>query len=193
MYATIAELKELLDKVSSTDDTALTICLQAAETYINGNRGARRRFDQVSEARVFDGNGVALLPVPDLVSVTSITVAPGTGQAQVALAGTDYYLGPPADGRGRPYTWIELSDVGTYRVWPRGQRTITVTGTWGWPSVPDDIQLVALSLAARAWKSTQAGFSDVIGVDEAGQAQFSKAIGTFDSQVLKSYRRTVLL
>lgn len=186
-YATIGELKEALDKVTSGDDTILQLALDGATAFITGQ--TRRRFDQVTEARTLDGNGERRLVVPDLVSVTALTLAPATAGTPVALAVSDYYLGPTSDGSGRPYRWIDLSIVGAYAGWYQGQRTVSITGVWGWPAVPADIRMVCISLAARFWKSSQAGFSDTIGMDGDGSPVFSKQMTSWDRQVLKSYRR----
>lgn len=186
-YASSDQLKSVLDKTSGADDDVLGLALAGATAFIN--RECRRRFDSQTLTRTFTTSDVGRLVTPDLVSVTSLSRAAGTGQTPVVIASGSYFLGPDPVEDGWPYQWIDLSDVGTYPTFTTGFRTVTVVGVWGWERVPDDIVQVCISLAARFWKATKAGFNDTIGVDATGEVQFTKYMSTYDGKVLAHYRR----
>lgn len=209
-YASKELLRAALGKVSTADDALLQLCLDSATRFINETCGTR--FDQVTETRVFDGvtqpsnrlyNGMAAqrLHVDDFVSISSLAYVYYSGATPQVIASTGYYPGPASPQSDWPYTWIDLAIttasvwdiVSGSRVFPEGTRTVSITGVWGWPSVPADIVMACVALAAREWKATKAGFSDSIGVDQTGTVQFSSSLPTRVKETLAHYTRGGLM
>lgn len=139
-YVTLAEMKAYL-RILDTDDDALlalwvTTASRAVDTFCH------RQFGKVdaAEARTFTpvwdrhcGRYVA--QVDDLSTAAGLTVADST-----AVAVTDYELGPVnAPQKSQPYLRL-LTKVGG---------TLTVTGVWGWPTVPAAVKTATLLQAAR--------------------------------------------
>ena len=96
-----------------------------------------RHFYAHKGTRYFRGDGGRTLLLPsDLISVSSLTVdITGDGSTDYTLVeGTDYWLRPEsASQHGAPYWQIDLIPWGTQiGEWPKGERSIVITGLWGW-------------------------------------------------------------
>lgn len=91
-------------------------------------------------------------------AVTAVTLAAGTTYAQTLTVGTDWQLGPITAPNG-VYQWLELISpvpaAGSFSMVP-----ITVTGTWGWSSVPEDVRGWALEMIEDRWESDFAAYAD---------------------------------
>lgn len=108
----------------------------------DGRGGTGRTFTPVTETRVYDGSGLSILHVDDIVPGTSLTVTSfGTMLTDIILSNEYEKMGhsvlvrrtvqgnviPPAFG-GRPLTFA------------RGRQNISVTATFGYAAtVPGDI------------------------------------------------------
>lgn len=176
-YATTALIKARLNITNSTDDTVLgSVCdqvNQAIETI------ARRVLAPVPSATfLIDGDGSRCLTFKrGILAISALSVAPGTGQAKVTLASTDYFLRPSAPDRlpGFPATEIHLSDISfTVPSFGRGFDTVSMTATTGFAAIPDDVTDIALTVATRAWHAVQAGQTDVVGTDDMGRPIVSR-------------------
>lgn len=145
------------------------------------------------------------MPNLDIVSITTLQLAVGTNDAANSIYTTidsrDYFLEPTDRRDGWPALWIEMSDspVGTYSTatfswFSPGKNTIKVTGKFGWNTtsstgVPDDIKECTIELAVRLWRARDAGYSDVVGIDQMGTAVVSRAIPASVRMILDNYRR----
>lgn len=153
-YADLATLKSAaaLNVPDSAHDTRLLALLEAASRWIDGYCG--RDFAATAAERQFDGNGDAVLFLPDLVSVSRLrTRAPGANADADAWADWPagaYLLYPldaaPTQPGGRPYTRIAAA-AGAGRRFPSGRAAVSITGVWGYGSVRQD---TGLRIAAGA-------------------------------------------
>ena len=76
---------------------------------------------------------LGILWIPDLISVTAISLSFDNGKNYVDLAETDYLLGVGDDfDRNCSYNTVLLDANGDYSVFPRGQRSVRITGIWGY-------------------------------------------------------------
>ena len=143
LYAvSLDEFKQYISNQQDTsDDTDLTVALngahRAAENY------CQRSFAPAASAaaQLFKGNDARVLSIFDCTTVTAVTVN-GT-------AVTDF-VAEPTNGKSwtqqaRPYT--QLLRNAAY--WPSllGQANISVTATWGWSAVPDEVKSAVRILA----------------------------------------------
>lgn len=196
-YITAATLIDILGLDPATDTDTFDFFIEAAEAAIDAETG--RSFDSVTETRRFDvANPGAYLDVGDLVSVTAVGVADGTGAAYTTLTVTDYFLGPSVRPAGHPYRWIELSDVGSYS-YNYGFRTVEIAGTWGWAAVPADIKQVVASMVARTYQQSRGGgVSRITDIPGLGTIEFtdpttaqSGGFSAAESRTLRRYARLV--
>lgn len=78
-------------------------------------------------------SALGILWIPDLISVTSISLSFDNGGEYTELAETDYILAVGEDfDRRCSYSTIILDVNGDYSSFPRGQRSVKVVGVWGY-------------------------------------------------------------
>ena len=137
LYGDLAKLKDasLLDLSGPADDAPLFQLLMAVSEAVDNF--CNRRFYAIDEPRRFDGNGDALLPAPDLISVASLaTDDDEDGEYETAWAPSDYELLPlnasPAKHWGSPYNAVRVRPSSPRRQFARGQARIRIAGRWGY-------------------------------------------------------------
>ncbi len=191
-YTTLATFKARLDHLGSHDDAMLEQLIEAASRQIDGLCG-RSFYQQTAQTRTFTPEMGDLVWVDDLVSVTSLaTDEDGSRTYATTWASTDYDLGPEnAVAHGTPYTVIETTLNGRYR-FPFGRRTVQITGTWGWPAVPDAIEEATLLQAGRLFKRKDAPFG-IAGSADAGQLQTLPGMDPDVKKLVEPYRRLAVL
>jgi hypothetical protein len=192
VYASVEELKSRLDITTSdaARDADLLDCLLAASRTVDGL--TVRTFGQsASEARTFTAGFADLLPVDDLVSLTTVEAdEDGDRVYETSWSATDYDLDPEnAAARGEPYTSLRVTPMGT-RNFPAGRRGVRVTGVWGWPAVPEAVREATLVLAIRLFKRRDAPLG-VIAVGDASAAIRLPAVDPEAALMLAPYRRLV--
>lgn len=164
-YATLAEVKETLRLSDSVDDNMLDTALGAASRAVDEICG--RAFYQIANLAVsFRASFPKYLRTPDLVSVSLVETGDSTGTF-TTVASTEYQL-EPFDSvlSGRPYTTIQMVGTTSLPIHSNGRPSARITGTWGWPAVPDGVKQATLILTQRLFKRLDsplgvAGFGDL--------------------------------
>jgi hypothetical protein len=159
-YATVAELAAHLGlsdaitpsgvMVDAARNARYQLALDVASTAIETDCG--RVFTSASATKTLISKGGYVLPVPDLVSATTIkTDEDDDGIFETTLLAVDYELGSWNELRTDwPYEWVNRIDDQWPIPTPGGRRKlIEITGTWGWSSVPNPIKQACLLMAAR--------------------------------------------
>jgi len=195
-YATATTLKARAGITDTTDDTLLGLVCDQVNQYIESRTG--RVLAPIGTAvYLFDGDGSTSLflplpanaaPIGGIRAISLLEVAPNTGAAYATVPSTDYFLRQRVGMTG-PYERLIFSDVptSTYGSFPRGLSTVRLTGTGGWPAIPDDIIDVALTAATRAWFARQSGQVDIVGSTETGQPLISRFFSARDLGTLRAY------
>ena len=104
-----------------------------------------------SQARTYFYDGSGVLEIQDAQTITAVTLD------GVALTTDEYSAEPAGDA---PYTWLFLPEIGGFgmspemgftrnldRLWWKAlqrPQQVVVTGTWGWATIPDDVQRAAI-------------------------------------------------
>ena len=162
--------------IDSSLDTHIEFLILSAEDIIDRYTGngivAKRRFlnrsDQPDKTYYYDGNEAATIEIDDLLSVTSVTVDLVSGAGIALTQDTDYYLYPlSAQNNGEPYTSIQLIqpetritrnsrlDLANPYIFDEGQKTIAITGQFGYSVTPPKaIQYAATKIVAAALKES---------------------------------------
>lgn len=154
-YCTVDELIEWNRATVAPNSLMLERAINACSRGID--LFCERTFFQRTEARYFDvgcEQVIRLGPYNDLVSVTEIkSDDTRDGSFTTTWSVSDYQplpLNPNAGPEPRPYTDLRAAGA---RIFPEavGARTglIRVTGTWGWPAIPDAINQACVMHAAR--------------------------------------------
>jgi hypothetical protein len=179
LYFTVASLKSRVG-ISQTDVNsdaelhgACYAASRAIETYTD-----RTFYQSASQARTFIPQGWYELSLPafcELVSISELaTDDAGDGTFETVWAASDYQLlpvNPQAAPETRPYNCLRAVGTHTFpltvpTVLTRMDR-VRITGTWGWPAVPNAIRQAVAILAAETFRLKDAPFG-VAGFGEFG-------------------------
>jgi hypothetical protein len=200
-YATLTEIKNYLSISDNTDNDLLEDLIESASRSID--RIANRRFylDSSASARKYRAYSDIFVYTDDIGSTTGLVVAidtNGNGTYSTTLTlDTDFILDPlTAASLGRPYTQLTMvSNTQTWPIFPgltqNGLRPgVQVTAKWGWPSVPSDINMACLILAADLYKRKDAP-GGILGLGDLGAVRMSP-IGRDVTAIVRAYRKEVL-
>jgi hypothetical protein len=141
------------------------------------------------EADVSSGSAFLSLAPYDLRTVTQIRI---DTDLTPSILSTDEYRLYPINKPDGVYTSLRLQPLSfsTGRVmWP--MRQVEITGTWGFPSVPVDVQHACLVTVSIWLKRDVQAFSRVFNVDE-GRLERPDAIPAAASAALQPYVRAVM-
>jgi hypothetical protein len=200
-YATLAEIKAYMSISDSTDDTLLENLVESASRSID--RIANRRFylDATASARLYRAYSNIFVFVDDIGTTSSLVVAideNGNGTYSKTLTlNTDYILDPlTSQSLNRPFT--QLTMVSNTESWPifpgltsNGLRPgVQVTARWGWPSVPDDLNMACLILTADLYKRKDAP-GGILGLGDLGVVRMSP-IGRDVTAMVRAYKKEVI-
>jgi len=199
-YTTLNAMKSYLSISDNTDDTILETMVESASRSID--RIANRRFylDAAASAHQYRAYNDVFAYVDDIGTTSSLVVAideDGDGTFETTLTlNTDYLLDPlTAPSLGRPYT--QLTMVNTTYTWPifpgmfsNGLRPgVQVTARWGWPSVPDDIEMACQILTADLYKRKDSP-GGVLGLGDLGAIRMSP-LGRDVGAMVRAYKKEV--
>jgi len=193
-------MKACLSISDSSDDSILETMVESASRSID--RIANRRFylDANATSRQYRAYNDVFAYVDDIGTTSSLVVAmdeDGDGTFETTLTlNTDFILDPlTAPSLGRPYT--QLTMVNTTYTWPifpglfsNGLRPgVQVTARWGWPSVPDDIEMACQILTADLYKRKDSP-GGVLGLGDLGAIRMSP-LGRDVTAMVRAYKKEV--
>ena len=200
-YATLTQIKAYMSISDNTDNDLLEDLVESASRSID--RIANRRFylDATASARLYRAYSNIFVFVDDIGTTSSLVVAmdeDGNGTYSKTLTlNTDYILDPlTSPSLNRPYT--QLTMVSNTESWPifpgitsNGLRPgVQVTARWGWPSVPDDINMACLILTADLYKRKDAP-GGILGLGDLGVVRMSP-IGRDVTAMVRAYKKEVI-
>ena len=185
----------------NTDNDLLEDLIESASRSID--RIANRRFylDATASARLYRAYSDIFVYVDDIGTTSSLVVktdSNGDGTyAKTLTLNTDYILDPlTASSLGRPFTQLTMvSNTETWPIFPgltqNGLRPgVQVTARWGWPSVPDDINMACLILTADLYKRKDAP-GGILGLGDLGVVRMSP-IGRDVTAMVRAYKKEVV-
>ena len=144
LYGDLTKLKDtsLLDDPAggSGSDTELFQLLLAVSVAVENY--CNRRFSPLTATRTFDGTADVVLPVPDLLSVTTLkSDDDDDGTFETEWAATDYQLLPlnadPTQHWGGPYHALRVLTRGTKQTFDAGQARYEIAGIWGYRNLQE--------------------------------------------------------
>lgn len=151
-----------LPDVDIDSDAELSALISRASAVIQRWTGREFAPPTSAETRVFTypGRGRLELAPYEARAVTAVVLDSQPGGQQITLSTTDYAL-RPLPARDGVYQWLELAP---YRRCRGGQ--VSVTGDWGWPTVPDDVEHACIVTVATWMRRDVAAYSRVFNLDE---------------------------
>jgi hypothetical protein len=200
-YATLTQIKNYMSISDNTDNDLLEDLIESASRSID--RMANRRFylDATASARLYRAYSDIFVYVDDIGTTSDLSVAldiNGNGTYTKTLTlNQDYILDPlTASSLGRPFTQLTMvSNTETWPIFPgltqNGLRPgVQVTARWGWPSVPDDINMACLILTADLYKRKDAP-GGILGLGDLGVVRMSP-IGRDVTAMVRAYKKEVI-
>jgi len=185
----------------NTDNDLLENLVESASRSID--RIANRRFylDATASARLYRAYSNIFVFVDDIGSTSGLIVKTdedGNGTYSKTLTlNTDFILDPlTSQSLNRPFT--QLTMVSNTESWPifpgitsNGLRPgVQVTARWGWPSVPDDLNMACLILTADLYKRKDAP-GGILGLGDLGVVRMSP-IGRDVTAMVRAYKKEVI-
>jgi hypothetical protein len=200
-YATLTQIKAYMSISDNTDNDLLEDLVESASRSID--RIANRRFylDAVASARLYRAYSDIFVYVDDIGTTSSLVVktdSNGNGTyAKTLTLNQDYILDPlTASSLNRPFTQLTMvSNTETWPIFPgltqNGLRPgVQVTARWGWPAVPDDINMACLILTADLYKRKDAP-GGILGLGDLGVVRMSP-IGRDVTAMVRAYKKEVI-
>jgi hypothetical protein len=200
-YATLTQIKAYMSISDNTDNDLLEDLVESASRSID--RIANRRFylDATASARLYRAYSDIFVYVDDIGTTSSLVVktdSNGNGTyAKTLTLNQDYILDPlTAPSLSRPFTQLTMvSNTETWPIFPgltqNGLRPgVQVTARWGWPSVPDDINMACLILTADLYKRKDAP-GGILGLGDLGVVRMSP-LGRDVTAMVRAYKKEVV-
>lgn len=190
-FATYQDLEDRLRVTfTAAEQVQATALLETATEVIKAAAG--QTFDVVANDTVtLDGNGQTILVLPEapVTAVASVTV-----DGTLLVHGTDYLWSPNGmlhrTASGFWGTW--------HGTWGDLPQSIVVVYTHGYATIPADLQVLCVELAARGWATTLAAGvvrQETIGsfsrTYAAGEESSGLALTDAELGLLAKYRRPV--
>jgi len=112
------------------DDPLYRRCVSVSRAI---DRRCKRHFYPVQATRYFNGPGNGVLWLPDLISISAVALSANRGATYTLLDETDYYAAVSEDfDSPASINMVILNQNGQYTRFSRGQRSVRVTGEWGY-------------------------------------------------------------
>jgi hypothetical protein len=176
---TLADVKLELRKTDSTDDTLLSALITDASTTIQTKYG---RFIADTTTRVFPYRGQNRLDLFPYFLRTPSAVTSTVGTASTTLTATTDYSTRPLHSTVYRYLYLPTTSLGT------SETTISITGTWGFSTIPNDVKRAAVITVAD-WYRAGGAYTTVLDTDEAYQGGSHGDIPRGAKKLLEPYQR----
>lgn len=140
-------------------DAVLSALIPAVSTVIRNY--TERDFGAVSinETRMFDYDGSGYLDIDDAAAINTVVLKIPQG-TDLTLDPDAWYPAPPRRDDAPVFYYLVINgyvgaspEMGFVRNtdvlyaegrWPQYTKTVAVTATWGWPTIPEDVKLAAV-------------------------------------------------
>jgi hypothetical protein len=203
-YATAAELGQFVRIDDVADDTVIDLAIEAASRMIDyacdPSPGHSRQFGKTDavEDRYFTATprgygpsvrGQWVARLDDLASVVGLVVAVAGGENYTPVTGTTA-LPRNATALGRPFTEM-LFTGSSYPCPPLLADAVRVTGTWGWPAVPDTIHEACLLQASRLLARRDAPFGIAGSAETGSEVRLLAKVDPDVEAMLRPYMRAL--
>jgi hypothetical protein len=156
--AGIGETQKWLEdrKIDTGDLSQLTDLINSASETIYGVSGGREFKPNVagSATRYFDIDNwstnfwTRTIRISDYSAVSAVTITDEAGTLLFTLSASDYILLPRTKKPWQPYKYLRIAKLSSARTQLIDGNVLTITGTWGFPSVPEDIHHACMDAVA---------------------------------------------
>ena len=190
-YRTVAEFKSWVKLNDSIDDPTIAGALLAASHGIDNYCKTHFWKTPAGTTRVFDTCDVWRLRINDAAAVTQVaTDTDSDGVWETVWSAGDFQLwplNPDAGPETEPFTQIWAIGALSFPRAVRRQGLVRVTGTWGWPAIPEAVIQSTLLVTNRLFKRPGSP-EGVAGFDEFGTVRISSREDPDAVRLLTPYR-----
>jgi hypothetical protein len=192
-YISLAQFKVSFFPATSQGDTAddatIAGAIGAVSRMIDDYCGRQFFAGSAGETRYFSPSDLRICYTDDLVSITEVATDDGLNRTfSNVWATTDWEYGPRnASAHGRPYTWIQVTPNGN-NAFPGWRDSVRIKATYGWSTVPAQVQQACLIQSLRLFKRKDAPFG-VMGTAEMGQLMVIPKLDPDIVTLLRGVRR----
>jgi hypothetical protein len=189
----IADVREFIQKPTGDTDQDAVIAALITRASLAVMGWCEREFapesaaDVVRTFQIAHGDEWLSLAPHDLQSASLVQV--DTDTTAYTLSTDEYRFDPPGQPNG-VYTSVRLRPLSVStsgrQLWPT--REVQITGTWGFPSVPEDVKHAAVVTTAIWLRRDVQAFSSVFRLDE-GSVERPEALPSAVKGVLAPWRR----
>ena len=189
-YCTLADVKAALRITDTLDDYLIEQSINSASRMIDQYCNRYFYSGSAGEVRYYKANDAFNCWIDDCQTVTEVATAAAYPIVfNVIWDSTDYQINPSntyANGGYQPIT--SLTAVKNY-FFPTWQETnlVRVTGTYGWPSIPDPIKFACIIQASRLYKRLESPLG-VAGVSDIGIMRVGSSVDGDVAQLCNPYR-----
>lgn len=181
-YGTLADVRAILTSSATYSDAAVNAALARTTAPIDQFTG--QFFDARSKSLTVDGEGAHLLRLYDRSDDGRVAAARIVSVSQVDTTNGIYTTLIPAYAYTAKVGWFAIRLRNITQDWDEGCDNYVVTGTFGYSSVPADVQRAAVLLAIRDLETGLVLPSSKFHADESnssmGGASSSKAPHVYD-------------
>jgi hypothetical protein len=153
-YTTIPNVRAQLGIPDGQDDVLLGLAITAASRAIDNATGTQ--FHPVTETREYEAASDVVW-VDRFLTTDGLTVATGTDGTFGTTVPSSAYAAAGIRISGQ-FVYDRITAISA--AWPRshGRPTVAVTATWGWPEVPEVVEMAARIKAAQLFSRKDSPF-----------------------------------
>jgi len=189
-YCTLADVKAALRLQDTVDDALLENSINSASRMIDQYCNRYFYSGTAGEVRYYQANDGFTCWIDDAQTITEVkTASVDPTIFDTTWEAGDYQALPinrVANGGYYPITAITATDNYLFPVWA-DIALVKVTGTWGWPSVPEPIKFAAIIQASRLYKRLESPLG-VAGVSDIGIMRVGANIDGDVAQLINPFR-----
>lgn len=189
-YATLSAVKAALGSSETTDDSLLaSLITQASRAIDRYCAGFVDSDDYLVSASVTD----EILPA--LVSADGVLFCWPRKPKVESVSALAYRFDPREAWQSvtAAYAVVDGYTVSAGVSERRGKAQVKISYIGGFDPLPDDLVNAAILLAVRFYKEIKSGLTDSIGVAELGTLQYTKALPARVVEMLRPYKRMVVV
>jgi len=189
-YCTLADVKAALRLTDTVDDALIENSINAASRMID--QYCNRYFYSTSagEVRYFKAVDAFNCWIDDCQTITEVRTAQSNPITYNQIwSSTDFQTIPAntyANGAYHPITGLIAVYNYFFPTWQESN-LVKVTGTWGWPSVPEPVKFACIIQASRLFKRLESPLG-VAGVSDMGIMRVGSSIDGDVAQLINPFR-----
>lgn len=189
-YCSLADVKAALRIQDTVDDALIENSINSACRMIDQYCNRYFYSGQAGEVRYYQANDGFTCWIDDAQTITEVKTASVDPTIYDTTWDVSDYQALPinrvANGGYYPITAITATDNYLFPVWA-DIALVKVTGTWGWPSVPEPIKFAAIIQASRLYKRLESPLG-VAGVSDIGIMRVGANIDGDVAQLINPFR-----